>query len=54
MMSSTPLLAEKPGMNNVVVQSLATVGKSNGRNLFSTVLILPACLHFDCHFKSCP
>ena len=55
-MSSAPLLdtKERPGINNIVVQSLATVGKSNQMNLFSTVLVLPACLCFAlfvCHFK---
>jgi hypothetical protein len=49
-----PSLDEKPGMNNVVVQSLDTVGKRNGTNLFSTVLILPACLCFVRRFESCP
>ena len=55
-MSSMPLFDTKEGlgMNNVVVQSLATMGKSNETNLFSAVLVLPAHLHFAlfiCHFE---
>ena len=55
-MSSAPSLdtKERPGMNNIIVQSLATVGESNEANLFSTVLIFPACLRFAlfvCRFE---